>query len=83
MALYLGNSEKLQVILHGVVYNLNIQSAFNIIKNIILKSSEGYILKDANKYILTTYANNIGLLYSDDCILTDANGYMLIIDGGE
>ena len=52
MALYLG-SEKVKINLNGVVYNLNLFSTTPILNGVLLLSSEGYILKDANGIYLT------------------------------
>lgn len=48
MALYLGDSEKLKINLGDAIYIMNIFSALLTIKEIILSSSDGYILKDFN-----------------------------------
>ena len=48
MALYLGGSEKLKVIIDGVTYDLNISLTLPFISNIKLLSSDGYILQDVN-----------------------------------
>lgn len=53
MALYLGSSGDLKVILNGVVYHLNLFSSTPITNGIRLLSSEGYILKDSNGLYLT------------------------------
>ena len=54
MALYLGSSEELKVILNGVIYRLNLFSSTPITNGIRLLSSESYILKDSNGLYLTT-----------------------------
>lgn len=48
MALYLGGSEKLKINLGNVVYSMNIFSALPTIEEIILSSSDDYMLKDFN-----------------------------------
>lgn len=53
MALHLGNSEKLKVILNGVVYHLNLYSDALITNWIMLLSSDNYILKDSNGLYIT------------------------------
>ena len=53
MALYLGNSEKLKIILDNIVYRINIAFDANVENNIRLLSSDGYILKDSNGLYLT------------------------------
>ena len=52
MGLYLG-SEKVKVILNGVLYNLNIYSSIPIMNGIMLLSSDGYILQDSDGAYLT------------------------------
>lgn len=54
MALYLGNSEKLKIILDGKVYKLNLYSKNPITNGIRLLSSDGYILKDINGLFITS-----------------------------
>jgi hypothetical protein len=53
MALRLGNSEKLKVILNGVVYHLDLYSNPIITNWIRLLSSDDYILRDSNGIYLT------------------------------
>lgn len=53
MALYLGSSEKLQIILNNIIYCLNLYSEMPITNNIKLLSSDGYVLKDYNGLYLT------------------------------
>lgn len=53
MALYLGSSEELNVILNGVIYHLNMYETTVITNGVKLLSSEGYILKDSNNIYLT------------------------------
>jgi hypothetical protein len=54
MALYLGNSDKLKIVLNGSMCYLNLLSKMPIINGVRLLSSEGYILKDSNGLYLTT-----------------------------
>ena len=54
MALYLGSSGELKVILNGIVYRLNLYSSTPITNGAMLLSSESYILKDSNGLYLTT-----------------------------
>lgn len=53
MALYLGSSEKLQVKLDNIIYNINLFSSTLITNSIRLLSLDNYILKDANGLYLT------------------------------
>ena len=53
MALYLGSSEKLKVILDDVVYYLNLYADPPITNGVRQLSSEGYILKDSNGLYIT------------------------------
>ena len=53
MALYLGNSNKLKVILNGTVYKFNLFSGTPITNGIRLLSFDNYILKDSNGVYLT------------------------------
>lgn len=53
MALYLGSSEKVKVILNGVVYYLNLFTTNPITNGIKLLSSDNYILRDSNGRYLT------------------------------
>ncbi len=54
MAVYLGNSKKLKIVMRGASYNLNVGSKMPSAHNVQLISSEGYILKDKNGLYLTT-----------------------------
>lgn len=53
MALYLGNSEKLKVVLNGNKYFLNLLSEVLITNGVRLLSLDNYILKDSNGIYLT------------------------------
>lgn len=53
MALYLGNNEKLKVILGNVSYSLNFFSKMPITNGIRLLSAENFILQDSNRLYLT------------------------------
>lgn len=53
MALYLGNSGKLNINLAGAVHHLNFFSSTIIFNGIQLLSSDNYILKDLNGLYLT------------------------------
>lgn len=53
MALYLGNSEKLKIILNDSVVKLQFFSEKPITNGIRLLSSEDYVLKDSNGLYLT------------------------------
>lgn len=54
MALYLGNSEKLKIILDGKAYKINLYSEIPATNEIKLLSSDGYILKDINGLFITS-----------------------------
>ena len=58
MALYLGSSEKLKLILNNEVYRFNLFSSNPITNGIRLLSSEGYILRDINGLYLTVIDSN-------------------------
>ena len=58
MGLYLDGSEKLKIILNGVVYKVNIYSSGTIVKGIRLLSSDNYILQDSNGVYLTVSDTN-------------------------
>lgn len=53
MALYLGSSEKLKIVIDGVKCCINVFSETPIANGIMLLSSEGHILKDSNGLYLT------------------------------
>lgn len=57
MALYLGNSEKLKVVLNGDKYFLNLLSEILITNGARLLSLDNYILKDSNGIYLTLKEN--------------------------
>lgn len=52
MALYLGN-EKVKINLSNVIYNLNLFSALPTIEEVVLQTSDGYLLKDFNGLYLS------------------------------
>ena len=52
MALYLG-SEKQNINLNGVAYDVNLFTAFFAIEDTVLTSTDDYIFKDANGLYLT------------------------------
>lgn len=54
MALYLGNSEKLKIVLNGNKYFLNLLSEVLITNGVRLLSLDNYILKDSNGIYLTS-----------------------------
>ena len=76
MALYLGNS-RVKINLDGVVYCLNLYSKTPITNGIRLVTSDGLILKDANRLFITTYSD-VCLLSLDEYILQDSDGLDLI-----
>lgn len=53
MALYLGESERLKIVINNVVYKLNLYTETPILNNIKLLSSDNLILLDANGVYLT------------------------------
>ena len=53
MALYLGESERLKIVINNVVYKLNLYSSEHITNNARLLSSDNLILLDANGVYLT------------------------------
>ena len=52
MALYLGSGVKLKINLGNITYCLNVFSALSVIEDIILSSSDNYILQDLNGLFL-------------------------------
>lgn len=52
MALYLGNSEKLSIVLNGVTYKLNLVTKAAIDSATMLLTSDSYILKTADGFYL-------------------------------
>lgn len=54
MALYLGDSKNLKIMLGDIAYILNIFSEVPITNGKLLLSSEGYILMDRNGLYITT-----------------------------
>ena len=53
MALYLGNSGKLQIVVNGISYDLNQHLTLPNIDEVILSSSDDCILKDYDGLYLT------------------------------
>ena len=51
MALYLG-SDKVKINYNGCVYNLNLSSTTPTLNNVLLLSSDGYVLTDINELYL-------------------------------
>lgn len=58
MALYLGNSEKLKIIINNIIYSVQLFSETPIFNGVKLLSSENYILKDSNGLYLTAKEDN-------------------------
>jgi hypothetical protein len=54
MGLYLGGGEKLKLNIGNTIYNLIIPATTSMLNDIILLSSDNYILKDFNGVYLTT-----------------------------
>ena len=57
MTLYLGN-DKVKISLNGIVYAINTISLLSIIEDIVLSSSDDYILKDYNGCYLLAKEEN-------------------------
>lgn len=53
MALYLGNGEKIQLYMNGILYKMNIFSSTIMTNGVRLISFDDYILKDSNGLYLT------------------------------
>lgn len=53
MAIYLGSSEKLNITLDGIAYNLNLFSTAPITNGVRLLTAENYIIKDSNGLYVT------------------------------
>ena len=83
MALYLGG-DKVKINLNGTVYCLNLFSAMPYPRDVVLLSSDNFILRDLNGLYLipSDYTEpsvqGIVLLSSDNLVLTDLNGLYLI-----
>jgi hypothetical protein len=80
MALFLGNSKKLQVNLNGVSYY--VRASFDTSNIIRLLSSENYILKDSAGFYLVPKKEPeyTQLLSLDNYILMDNDGLYLVLD---
>ncbi len=78
MALYLGNSGKLKLILNGVVYKLNVYTGTKTESGVRLLSSDNYILTDSNGVYLTV--SGVKMLSADNYILKDLNDVYLTIN---
>lgn len=87
MALYLGSSNKQKIILNDIMYHLNLLLEYPIVNNVVLLSSDNYILKDSNGlYLLpkdSFVVNSQPLLSSEGYILKDKNDLYLMIEGVE
>jgi hypothetical protein len=85
MPLYLGN-QQVKINLNGAIYKLN--DTFIIapseIRDDVLVSSDGFILKDCNGLYLIPKSEIEGtvLLTSDGSILTDSSGFYLTFKEG-
>ena len=53
MALYLGNNKNLKIIIDGVLFSAKMGLPQQQISDMMLLSSDGYILKDFNNLYLT------------------------------
>lgn len=79
MALYLGNSQKLNIVLNGSCFRPIVSIKEQTITNTNkLLSSDGYILKDINGVYLMPTIESIKLLSSDNYLLKDSNEFYLI-----
>jgi len=58
MALYLGSEKKVKINLGDAIYIMNIFSALPYIEDVILSSSDDYILKDFNGLYLSPKEEN-------------------------
>lgn len=56
MGLYMG-STKIKITLDNIKYFLNLYSSTPIVNNVLLLSSDNYILKDSNNLYLTAEEN--------------------------
>lgn len=56
MGLYIG-STKIKITLDNIKYFLNLYSSAPIVNNVLLLSSDNYILKDSNNLYLTAKEN--------------------------
>lgn len=82
MALYLGNSNKLNINLNGIIYRLNLFSIDNTTSDVRLLSSDNYIIQDSGGIYLipSDYPHSVVdnvLLSLDGHILKDFNGIYL------
>lgn len=88
MAFYVGD-QKYNVFLNGVAYCLNIFSSLVNESDIVLFSSDGYILSDLDGIILLPKADaelviqNEPLATSEDYLLKDQSGYYLTLKESE
>ena len=53
MGLYLGSNEKLKIHFNNKKYGILLFSEIPIVNGVLLKSADGFILKDANGLYLT------------------------------
>lgn len=79
MALYLGTN-KVKINLNDIVYRLNIFHTPSNKQDIVLMSSDNYVLKDSyGLYLLPkSEINGMTLLTRDNYILKDSNGLYLL-----
>ena len=88
MAIYLGKQQS-NLILNGVVYLINAFPSLSNINDIILLSSDGFMLTDLEGYSLTPQSavpiviEGAPLTTSEDYTLKDMNGYYLTLKESE
>ena len=59
MALYLGESERLKIVINNVVYKLNLYSSGVITNHGMLLSFDDFVLRDVNGLYLTVPDDNV------------------------
>lgn len=88
MALYV-NSQKWNLRLNGITYLINAFPSLSNISDIILLSSDGYMLTDVEGFSLTSQPTvpivieGEQLTTSEDYILKDSNGFYLTLKESE
>ena len=88
MALYVG-SQKSNWVLNGITYLINAFPTLSNINDIILLSSDGYMLTDVEGFSLTSQPTvpivieGAPLTTSEDYTLKDLNGYYLTLKESE
>lgn len=83
MALYLGNSGPVKILLNGIIYDINLSSERPITNGVALLSLNGeYLTDSAGLYITArnSIIENVALSM-DNKVLTDSNKIILTIKG--